>query len=310
MSDGEQHYDLIGDIHGYADQLEGLLRHLGHALDRGEYQHPERRAVFVGDFIDRGPKQARTLEIVRPMIDSGNALAVMGNHEFNAICYATPAGSGYIRPHTDKNDSQHADFLREFPLGSAQHTEAIAWFRTLPLFLDLAEFGVVHACWSPSDFAKLSPFLSPTNVAHGELFARYQLNDGGVYNSVERILKGPEHTLPEQLSFNDKDGHTRHAARVRWWVSDDRPAAERLEFGGAQLSDEQHESLFKCTDIEVLPYPPKPIFVGHYWLRGAPAALSPHVACIDYSVAKHGKLVAYRWSGEATIQPEHFAWEG
>ena len=43
----------------------------------------------------------------------------------------------------------------------------------------------------------------------------------------------------------------------------------------------------------------KPCFIGHYWLSGDPEPLAPNVACLDYSVAKNGKLVAYRWSGES-----------
>jgi len=48
-------YDLIGDIHGHADALERLLTKLGYAPRRGCYRHPERQAIFLGDFIDRGP---------------------------------------------------------------------------------------------------------------------------------------------------------------------------------------------------------------------------------------------------------------
>ena len=63
-------YDLIGDIHGHADALQQLLRQLGYSRREGVYRHPERTTIFLGDFIDRGPKIRETLEIVRPMIDS------------------------------------------------------------------------------------------------------------------------------------------------------------------------------------------------------------------------------------------------
>lgn len=71
-------YDLIGDIHGHADALLQLLRQLGYSKQKGVYRHPERQVIFLGDFIDRGPQIRETLEIVRPMIDAGAALAVMG----------------------------------------------------------------------------------------------------------------------------------------------------------------------------------------------------------------------------------------
>ena len=82
-------YHIIGDIHGHADKLEELLVHLSYENSSGVYQHPNAKVVFLGDFIDRGRKHQRVIEIVRDMVDQGHALAVMGNHEFNAIYYHT-----------------------------------------------------------------------------------------------------------------------------------------------------------------------------------------------------------------------------
>ena len=50
----------------------------------------------------------------------------------------------------------------------------------------------------------------------------------------------------------------------------------------------------------------KPCFLGHYWLKGEPEPLARNVACLDYSVAKEGKLVAYRWQGESVLTKENF----
>ena len=47
-------YDLIGDIHGHATELKQLLQKLGYTLEEGGYRHPERKVIFLGDFIDRG----------------------------------------------------------------------------------------------------------------------------------------------------------------------------------------------------------------------------------------------------------------
>ena len=107
-------YDVIGDIHGHADGLELLLTKLEYLPDGLGYRHPERQAVFVGDFIDRGPKIARALEIVRSMTGSGAAVAVMGNHEFNAIAYHTPKQNGsFYREHNQKNEQQHEATLEQ-----------------------------------------------------------------------------------------------------------------------------------------------------------------------------------------------------
>ena len=63
--------DLIGDIHGHADELEALLKKLGYAVKNGSYAHPERTVLFVGDYIDRGPKIRETLDLVRRMVEAG-----------------------------------------------------------------------------------------------------------------------------------------------------------------------------------------------------------------------------------------------
>ena len=78
-------YDIIGDIHGHAEALKALLEDLGYGLKGSVWGHPDRQAIFLGDFIDRGPRQVEAVDIVRRMVDAGNAQAVMGNHELNAI---------------------------------------------------------------------------------------------------------------------------------------------------------------------------------------------------------------------------------
>ncbi|MFE9999966.1 polynucleotide kinase-phosphatase [Streptomyces avermitilis] len=71
-------FDIIGDIHGCAAELESLLGKLGYA----DGVHPEgRTAVFVGDLVDRGPDSPGVLRRVMSMVGSGNALCVPGNHE-------------------------------------------------------------------------------------------------------------------------------------------------------------------------------------------------------------------------------------
>ncbi|MDX1750916.1 MAG: metallophosphoesterase [Methylophaga sp.] len=82
-------YDLIGDIHGYAQPLRKLLIKLGYTENGDDFSHPERKVIFLGDFIDRGPNQVEVCNIARTMIERGNAYSIMGNHEFNAVAYTT-----------------------------------------------------------------------------------------------------------------------------------------------------------------------------------------------------------------------------
>jgi protein phosphatase len=80
-------FDVIGDVHGCRAELEQLLDKLGYAIDRDgagrpvNASHPARRAVFVGDLVDRGPDTPGVLRLVMGMVAAGTALCVPGNHE-------------------------------------------------------------------------------------------------------------------------------------------------------------------------------------------------------------------------------------
>jgi protein phosphatase len=76
-------FDFIGDVHGCCEELLALLEKLGYEkTPMGGYAHPERRkAVFVGDLVDRGPKIPETVVLVKGMADTGDALCVPGNHD-------------------------------------------------------------------------------------------------------------------------------------------------------------------------------------------------------------------------------------
>lgn len=77
-------FDVIGDVHGCHDELVALLRELGYAVaadGRSATPPPGRRAVFVGDYVDRGPATPAVLELVMNMLDAGAALALPGNHD-------------------------------------------------------------------------------------------------------------------------------------------------------------------------------------------------------------------------------------
>lgn len=95
--------DFIGDIHGHADKLEELLQKLGYTKNDGIYSHCNRKVMFVGDYIDRGPKIRESLQIIKTMVESDNAIALMGNHEYNALCFHFQETEGeHLRKHLIK----------------------------------------------------------------------------------------------------------------------------------------------------------------------------------------------------------------
>lgn len=79
-------FDIIGDVHGCADELEMLLGKLGYVVGwtgkEVTVTPPEgRRAIFVGDLVDRGPRSPDVLRITKHMVEAGTGMVVVGNHD-------------------------------------------------------------------------------------------------------------------------------------------------------------------------------------------------------------------------------------
>lgn len=285
-------YDIIGDIHGHADELDALLHKLGYELKNNVYTHPEgRKVIFLGDYIDRGPKIRETLHIVKNMCDAGTAEAIMGNHEFNAVCFATPnkVNGGFYRAHTFTEINQHFETLKQFKGFENEWGIFLNWFKELPLFIEKDNFRAVHACWDEQHINWLK------NNYKGKLtidFLANFNNEDSVENKViEETLKGKEVTLSNGFTFFDKDGTERSECRLKWWL----PLEHRIKNSDILMmcSDEFGSQLIE-GDKKYNYTSDKTVFFGHYWLKGNPFIENEKAICLDYSVAKNGQLVAYK----------------
>jgi hypothetical protein len=301
-------YDLIGDIHGHADELVQLLEALGYRKDQGAHQHAERRVIFLGDFIDRGPKIRQVLEIVRPMIEEGNALAVMGNHELNALAYHTedPEAPGeFLRRHSDKNVKQHRKTVEQ--LNADELASYLDWFRKLPMWLDLDGLRVVHACWDERAVAPIAQALERNGGFTGDFLVSASKRGKALFAPVEVVLKGKEAPLPKGVSFLDPDGHARTEIRSRWYLPPRGQTYRTYALQSVVIPCDLELDESVITSAAPYPAATKPVFIGHYWLSAQrPEILADNVACLDYSVAKGGFLCAYRWNGEQKLNNENF----
>jgi len=298
-------YDLIGDIHGHATELVQLLAKLGYSKNKaGVYQHPTRKVIFAGDFIDRGSEVREVLQIAKGMTDAGTALAVMGNHEYNILCYHTKNDQGaYLRLHTEKNKKQQQateDAFKDYPEEWQMYLD---WMMKLPIWLDLGDLRIIHACWQPSYIEKIQTAISGNRLTPDFLQAS-AIEGNWEYEAIEILLKGIEQELPNGQFFHDKDGHKRTAMRIQWWKAP--KGLTRSEYGlGIPPSDEPIPAAWSTN----YHYSPTniPVFIGHYWLRAdKPKLQSPSVCCLDYSVAKGGQLVAYRWDEGQALSDLNF----
>lgn len=305
-----QLHDIVGDVHGRADALHRLLSLLGYQRRGANWFHNEgRQLIFVGDLIDVGPEQRETLQTVRALMDCGIAQAIMGNHEFNAICYATPdtdSPGDYLRSHGEPwgehNRQQHEAFLKEFASSPEEHREWIDWMLALPLWIETAAFRVVHACWNQHAIDCLSEQLPSKRLSVSQLRLAND-NAAKLGEDVSTLLKGPEVRLPANLTFADRSGHSRDHVRLAWWRTN------AQTYGKAALWP---QGVTPPAPDELLPSEvvshyneSKPTFFGHYCLQNAPVIVGWRTACLDTCAAREHKLTAYRWEGEPDLTAEH-----
>jgi len=292
-------YDIIGDIHGHARELIELFERLGYSKESETYRHPQGRTpVFLGDFIDRGTENRAVLEIVMPMVQEGHALAVMGNHEYNAICYHTrhPKTGEPLRPRGPKSYRQHKNFLAEFPADTPATQEVIRWFQTLPIFLELPDgFRVIHACWHEPSLTGLrrSHALLPGNRLDQAFLIRSSQDGTEERDWIEILLKGPELKLPGDAAFQDKDGNPRHHVREKWWRPDLQTYRDIADTSESQRRRIPADPLPQ-EDCYWYPAEAPPVIFGHYWRRAGENPIHGNAVCVDLSVGQGGHLACYR----------------
>jgi len=311
-----QGYDIVGDIHGCADSLRSLLALLGYQKRGGVYHYHDlrrpRQLVFLGDIIDRGPQIRESILLLREMVEAGSAQVIMGNHEYHALAYTTlvpGSDSEYLRAHNASHNRSIGETIEQFANYRADWNDTLQWFYQWPLVLQFEHFRVAHACWDPAlidEFARQYPQLT---------IDRELLIEAADYQSfaarlLGRTTRGVSLLLPDEQTILSSDGYRRRSFRVKFWVED--PACYGdIEFQPDKLDASAAGSPLSNRDREYLPfYGPeqRPLFVGHYWLKGQPAPLRPNIACLDYSAVKEGKLVAYRMDGSASLSAKQFVW--
>jgi hypothetical protein len=300
--------DLIGDIHGHADKLEELLLKLCYNKSNGVYSHPNRKVLFVGDYIDRGPKIRETLYIVKSMVESGNAIALMGNHEYNALCFHfQETEGGHLRKHLIKNIIQHYETLKQFQNNQREYEEYLDWFKTLPLYFETDTFKAVHACWDNKNIEYLKKTLVndrlTDDLIHQSVKKGTELNE-----AIEQTLKGKEMKMPEGLSFTDKDGTERSEIRIKWWEDPSKMTYKSISVVPMEILPEQPIKLSELKSPDFYRVDDKKVFFGHYWLKGQPSLYKDNICCLDYSIAKGGKLVAYRLNGEGILDTRNLTY--
>jgi len=273
--------DVVGDVHGHADQLLRLLVKLGYERrsSGGSFAHPDgRTVVFVGDLINRGPASSAVIDIVRGMSDAGSALAVLGNHEFNLLS-ATVVGDKKVQ----KKYREHLD-----------------WFRTLPFSLEVGGIRVVHAVWHPTSLKVIAG-----RTCIDEDFMQRAITKGTPqHEAVQTVLKGIKVPIPRDQVYLDRFGVRRSRGRIRWWLDPQGLTYADLLFPSyAGACAKSRPSVADLADSEPYQSGDPAVFIGHYCLPVSEPKIHGNVACVDGCVTCDGVLWAYRYSGERILDP-------
>jgi Calcineurin-like phosphoesterase len=301
-------FDFIGDVHGHADKLEQLLDKLGYSLNENGYAHSTRKVFFVGDYIDRGPKIRETLVIVRKMVEKENAIALLGNHEYNALCFfAKNKTGGHLRKHSIANIHQHYETIKQFLNKQDEYEDYLNWFKTLPVFYESDSFRSVHAAWDNTSISFLRHHLSQSKLTD-DLIEQSTIKGSEFYHAIETTLKGKEIRLPKGHYFADKDGTHRKETRIKWWEDPTNSTYKDISIEPIAELEETPIDITLLPNTDYYKADNIPVFFGHYWLRGNPMLYRGNICCLDYSVAKKGHLAAYRFDGESILDEGKFVY--
>jgi hypothetical protein len=131
------------------------------------------------------------------MVGSGNAVALMGNHEYNAICFHLHhKNGGHLRKHLIKNIKQHYETLLQFQNKQDEYDNYIEWFKTLPLYYETNRFRAVHACWDDGHINYLKSQLIDGKLSEKQIYESAQ-NGTSLDLAVGITLKGKEVQIPD-----------------------------------------------------------------------------------------------------------------
>ena len=262
--------DIVGDIHGEYDALCTLLEHLGYDM---EGIHPQGRTlVFVGDFCDRGPNSPAVLALVQQLIQSGQAVAVLGNHEINLLRGDAKDGSGwFFEERTQRDHHKYAPFRKP---EAEQREQIVQFLSELPIGLERADLRVIHAAWQGREIEMVRALpLGSVRAAYDkwEAEAKVQAEVSGVNGRMAQELAAWPHGLESKAN----EPAFMHAHAENDVAKQMLNPLKVLTSGVERTGTAPFFSSGKWRFVERVTWWDKyvdttPVVVGHYWRRVNP----------------------------------------
>lgn len=326
--------DIIGDIHGELDFLNKLLNVLGYDTDG--YHCEGRKIVFLGDFVDRGPKSASTVKKIKKMIENGNAIAILGNHELNTLNLDSKPGSGWFFESILKDKKEHKYEPCE-KINESDRQFVLDFLNSLPIAYEGDDLRLIHACWHEESIEKLRE-LKVVDVKKEYHYCLTQINEK-LENSVEYQLYLQERSqwgsrLSEKeckVPFLDGWAQVNNKRQMNHPFKVLTSGVERIRENREPFFVQKWRFTERCAWWDSYS-DSKPVIIGHYWRRFSGKEgivegeeslfkeIDPlsyfgkksNVFCIDYSIGlmfekRHGErseqlhLAAFRWPEEKIV---------
>ncbi len=317
--------DIIGDVHGELDALRNLIKVLGY--DEKGFHKENRKLVFVGDLVDRGPNSPGVVLFVKSLIDNGNAQMILGNHEINVLQHKAKSGAGWYFHHQIEKDQVYQPFKTS---GEEEKQEIYQFLSGLPIALENENLRIVHAAWIGEKIEQVKK-ISLGNIAESYMKLEEAINEnvrdsGLLYNYyLEQDewmddLEDPYAEVPFLQYTCEYNLIHQMNNPLRVLTSGVEKKAEVPFFASGKWRFVQRDNWWDHYQDN------KPVIVGHFWrkisnntvvknenvFKGiddyAWHGVKKNVFCIDYSVGARflerkkelpfmslGKLAALRW---------------
>ncbi len=257
--------DIIGDIHGELTALLALLERLGYD---GQGQHPDdRKLVFVGDLVDRGPDSHGVVRLVQSLVKQGNAHVILGNHELNLLIDDIKDGSGWFFDERLEQDLKNYAPFQRTPENERKSIKD--FLRRQPIALVRDDIRIVHAAWTTSAINAVSVIPIGTIVEQYKLWdyvAQSSAESSGLYQRYlaekERwadALEDELHPPPFLHAIAEYEAMQQMVNPLKVLTSGVEQQASTAFFAGNRWRFSDRTNWWDDYDDTV------PVVIGHYW---------------------------------------------
>ncbi len=258
--------DIIGDVHGELDALKKLIAVLGY--DENGFHKENRKLVFVGDLVDRGPDSPGVVFFIKNIIENGNGQMVLGNHEINVLQHKAKSGSGW---YFDKQIKKDSDYLPFKVVEKTEKAEIFDFLSKQPIALENEHLRIVHAAWVDEkiNLAK--------NIPLGEIGNSYIEIEKNINKEIEFSGLLHNYHLEQDEWADELEDHTaelpflkytceyqlKHQMNnpLRVLTSGVEVMANKMFFASGKWRFVQRQNWWDFYDSQ------KPVVIGHFWRK-------------------------------------------